>query len=180
MGKNHVKRERWGKTSRQATEAIARALRARARRFEEGATRAKQEQLQAGIPWSSTKNSSQTVPKQSCRIVRILLQNHSQMAPRFSKLAPKGVPKRSWNALGSLLAMGALILPLFSPPVGLLERSWTPPRLKKSNWKRLLDGPRPPRRLVSTILAAKYPPKRSPGGSQIEVRKRSKLKMAKP
>ena len=42
----------------------------------------------------------------------------------------------SWNALGALLeAFGA----------------------QTSNWKRLLDGPRPPRRPVSACLGAKYP-----------------------
>ena len=72
---------------------------------------------------------------------------------------PGGLLEASWNALGALLeAFGA----------------------QKSNWKRLLDGPRPLRRLVSALPGGQIPSKRSPGGSQIEVRKRSKLKMAKP
>ena len=71
----------------------------------------------------------------------------------------QGRMRRSWMPLGALLeAFGA----------------------QKSNWKRLLDGPRPPRRLVSASPGAKYPPKRSPGGSQIEVQKRPGLKTAKP
>ena len=48
-------------------------------------------------------------------------------------------------------------------PLGrLLERSWTRLGPQKSNWNRLLDGPRPPRRSVSACLGAKWAPKRSP------------------
>ena len=48
-------------------------------------------------------------------------------------------------------------------PLGrLLERSWTRMGPQKTNWNRLLDGPRPPRRSVSACLGAKWAPKRSP------------------
>ena len=52
-------------------------------------------------------------------------------------------------------------------PLGrLLERSWTPPSPPTSNWKRLLDGPRPPRRLVSALpgsqMASQKEPRRVP------------------
>ena len=51
-------------------------------------------------------------------------------------------------------------------PLGrVLERSWTPPGPQKSNWKRLLDGPRAPRRLVSALPGAQITSKRGPGGS---------------
>ena len=99
---------------------------------------------------------------------------------KSAQIRKKGVPKRSWTPLGCLLALVAVSVPLFCPPVSLLERSWRPSGPKRHSWERLLAGPRAPRRLVSAILGAKYPPKRSPGGSQIEVRKRLKLKMAKP
>ena len=109
-----------------------------------------------------------------------LVPKLSKSSPDGSKILPNWLPNWSWNPLGGLLAMVLFRGPLFSPPVGLLERSWTPPGPKKTNWKRLLDGPRPPRRPVSACLGAKYPPKRGPGGSKNRVRKRSKLKMAKP
>ena len=99
-----------------------------------------------------TKNNSPTGPK--------LVPKSSLNG---SKHLPNWLPNWSWNPLGGLLAMVLFRGPLFSPPVGLLERSWTPPGPKKTNWKRLLDGPRPPRRPVSACLGAKYPPKREPG-----------------
>ena len=54
---------------------------------------------------------------------------------------PGGLLEASWNALGALLeAFGA----------------------QKSNWKRLLDGPRPPRRSVSACLGTEWAPKTNP------------------
>ena len=48
-------------------------------------------------------------------------------------------------------------------PLGrLLERSWTPPSPPTSNWKRLLDGPRPPRRLVSALPGGQMPSQKEP------------------
>ena len=67
-------------------------------------------------------------------------------------------------------------------PLGrLLERSWTPPGPQKSNWKRLLDGPRPPRRPVSASPGGQIPSQSgAQGGPQIGARKRTRLKTAKP
>ena len=62
----------------------------------------------------------------------------------------------------------------------LLDRSWRPPSPKKNALERLLAAPRGIPREVSAILGAKMLPKERPRGSKIEVRKRSKLKMAKP
>ena len=61
-----------------------------------------------------------------------------------------------------------------------LERSGTPPGPPKSNWKRLLDGPRPPRRLVSALPGGQIPSQKKPRRVQIEVQKQSMLKIAKP
>ena len=89
-----------------------------------------------------------------------------------SKMAPKWPPEGSWSPLGSLLAIVALILPLFLPPGGLLERSWTPSGPIQSALERPLGAPRRISRQFSTILGAKRLPKWSPGGSQIGSRRR--------
>ena len=105
-----------------------------------------------------------------------LLQHGSKVAPKMfqngSQISSKIDPPASWRALGAVLAA-------WRPLGTLLESSWRPLRPKTHCWDRLLDGPRAPWRSVLTILGAKCPPKRSPGGSQIEVRKRSEPKRAK-
>ena len=61
----------------------------------------------------------------------------------------------------------------------LLEASWTVlGGLRGYALERLLAGPRGIPRGVSTILRAKRPPKRSPGGSKIGSRRRLELKRA--
>ena len=101
------------------------------------------------------------------------LQNPPQNG---SKMCLKTLLERSWEPLGYDSIFRSLIFGSSWPLGALLEPSGP----KRTNWKRLLDGPRPPRRPVSACLGAKYPPKRGPGGSKNSVRKRSKLKMAKP
>ena len=61
-----------------------------------------------------------------------------------------------------------------------MERSWSRSGPKKSYHKRLLAGLRGHSREFSAILEAQRLRKGRPRGSKIEVRKRSKLKMAKP
>ena len=106
------------------------------------------------------------------------------------KTGPKTGPKRGLSRvihaasarrpLGGLLAFVAVSVPLFGPPVGLLERSWKPPGPNKSALERLLGAPREISRQFSTILKAERLPKWSPGGSQIEPQRRLELKRAKP
>ena len=85
-------------------------------------------------------------------------------------------PEGSWNPLGSLLAIVALILHLFLPPGGLLERSWTPSGPIQSALERPLGVPRRISRQFLTILGAKRLPKRSPRGSKIDSKRRLALK----
>jgi len=84
-------------------------------------------------------------------------------------MGPRGLLESSWSCPGSLEVS-------WRPLGALLERSWTPPGPFKQSWERLLAGPRAPWRPVSTILGAKRLPKRSPRGSKIESKRRSKLK----
>ena len=87
---------------------------------------------------------------------------------------PLGAFEEAWSAKGRLPeAYGALLDASWKPLGALLEALGA----EKKFWDRLLDGPKAPRRSVSACLAAKYLPKRSPGESQIEVQKRSELKI---
>ena len=128
------------------------------------------------IPKDSYRNDKDAyrIPRDSYpKIAQKRLPNRSQNG---SKMAPKwlqnGPPKGSWSPLGRLLAIVALILPLFLPPGGLLERSWTPSGPIQSALERPLGAPRRISRQFSTILGPKRLPKRSPGGSQIGSRRR--------
>ena len=78
------------------------------------------------------------------------------------------------------MALVAVSVPLFCPPIGLLERSWRPPGPNESALERLLGAPREISRQFSTILGPERLPKWSPGGSQIEPQRRLELKRAKP
>ena len=90
--------------------------------------------------------------------------------PLGGVLEPLEVWEASWSALGCPLeSLGYL-----------LGRSWSRSGPKKTNLERLLAAPRGIPREVSAILGANKLPKGRPRGSKIEVRKRSKLKMAKP
>ena len=95
------------------------------------------------------------------------------MTPNWSEhgpnMGPGGLLESSWSCPGSLEVS-------WRPLGALLERSWTPPGHFKQSWERLLAAPRAPWRPVSTILGAKRLPKRSPGGSKIESKRRFKLK----
>ena len=91
--------------------------------------------------------------------------NGSQMAPQRPLGAAwpaEGLLERSEWALGELLERSWAVL---GPQKVIGNGSWTA-RGHRGDW-------------FQHCLEAKYPPKRSPGGSQIEVRKRSKLKLAK-
>ena len=70
--------------------------------------------------------------------------NGSQMAPQRplgASWPAEGLLERSWRALGAILGgLGA----------------------QKSNWNQLLDGPRPPRRLVSALPGGQIPSQREP------------------
>ena len=125
------------------------------------------------IPKDSYRN-----PKDAYRIPR---DSYPKIAPKRLpnriqngfKMAPKWLPPEgSWSPLGRLLAIDALILPLFLQPGGLLERSWTHSGPIQSALERPLGAPRRISRQFSTILGAKRLPKWSPGGSQIESRSR--------
>ena len=127
----------------------------------------------------------------NCALLSALLCSLVSVPLSAFKMAPKRLEIRAQtgfkSGLKSTLGPLAELLELSWQPGGLLEASWNALGAlleafgaQKSNWKRLLDGPRPLRRLVSALPGGQIPSKRSPGGSQIEVRKRSKLKMAKP
>ena len=86
----------------------------------------------------------------------------------------------SWRHLGASLEPSWSILGCWDPLGRLLEGSWRPLGAKKSSCEPPRAVLRRPKGLVSAILEAKRLPKWSPGGSQIEVQKRSELKIAKP
>ena len=131
-------------------------------------------------------------PAHTCRTA--VLQCCWRLSRRAAGSSPKGF--RSWllqpNWLQNGGKLGAKWLPggflehlgLLEPSCsglrGLLERSWTALRPKKSSLERLLAGPRGILREVSAILGAKRLPKRTPKGWQIELERRLELKMAKP
>ena len=139
---------------------------------------------------SQTPRSVARSIKSSTTSGRVLLAGsgapwkHSNFMPKtniFEVLRdPRGVKIGPQRLLGPFLERLGLMEACWSALGGFLERSWAALGPKKTNLDRLLAGPRPPRRPVSACLGAKYLPKRSPGGSKNEVRKRSKLKMAKP
>ena len=89
------------------------------------------------------------------------------------KMAPKRLEIRaqtgSKSGLKSILGPLAELLELSWQPGGLLEASWNALGAlleafgaRKSNWKRFLDGPRPPRRLVSALPGGQIPSQREP------------------
>ena len=84
-----------------------------------------------------------------------------------------------WLPGGFLERLG-LLEASWSAPGSLLDRSWRTQGSTKSALERLLAAPRGIPREVSAILEATRLPKGRPRGSKIEVRKRPKLKMAKP
>ena len=75
---------------------------------------------------------------------------------------PKSLPNWSQIDLGAHFGGREICSGRLWPLGRLLARSWTRMGPKKTNWNRLLDGPRPPRRSVSACLGAKCPPKRVP------------------
>ena len=92
--------------------------------------------------------------------------NGSQMAPQRplgASWPAEGLLERSWRAPGELLERSWAVLG-HQKVIG--NGSWTA-RGHRGDW-------------FQHCLEAKYPPKRSPGESQIEVQKRSGLKIAKP
>ena len=89
------------------------------------------------------------------------------------KMAPKRLEIRaqtgSKSGLKSILGPLAELLELSWQPGGLLEASWNALGAlleafgaQKSNWKRLLDGPRPLRRLVSALPGGQIPSQKEP------------------
>ena len=88
---------------------------------------------------------------------------------------PNGSPNGSRTHLGGLLALVALSVLLFCPPVALLETHSLHLGPIESALERLLGAPRRISRQFSTILGAKRLPKRSPGGFQIGFRRQLKL-----
>ena len=101
------------------------------------------------------------------------------------KMAPKRLEIRAQtgfkSGLKSTLGPLAELLELSWQPGGLLEASWNALGAlleafgaQKSNWKRLLDGPRPPRRLVSALPGGQIPsqkkPRRVPNRGQKRIR----------
>ena len=132
--------------------ALARALRARARplragdadrdapvfivRFMCSAACLKLKSIQKQLPnWAP--NCSKFIPG--------WLQNPPQNG---SKMCLQTLLERSWEPLGYGSIFRSLIFGSSWPLGALLEPSGP----KKTNWKRLLDGPRPPRRPVSACL----------------------------
>ena len=128
--------------------ALARALRARAR------------PLRAG---DADRDAPVFIVRFMCSATRVRLksiQNNSSTGPQIvpnssldgskilPKIAPKCVLEPSWRPLGYGSLFRSLIFASSWPLGALLEVSGP----KKSNWKRLLDGPRPPRRPVSACL----------------------------
>ena len=106
--------------------------------------------------------------------------------------------KASRGSLGGVLGLlfGVLGVSWSRPGEsrGVLERPWRRGALLDASWGALA-GLRGPQKVIGNgswtarghrgdwfqhCLEAKYPPKRSPGESQIEVQKRSGLKIAKP
>ena len=111
--------------------ALARALRARARPLRAGDADRDAPVFIVRFMCSAAclrlkvyKNNSPTGPQ----IVPNLSLDGSKILP---KMAPKCVLEPSWSHLGGLLAMVLSSGRLFSPPVGLLERSWKPRGPKK-------------------------------------------------
>ena len=89
------------------------------------------------------------------------------------KMAPKRLEIRAQtgfkSGLKSTLGPLAELLELSWQPGGLLEASWNALGAlleafgaQKSNWKRLLAGPRPPRRLVSALPGGQIPSQMGP------------------
>ena len=98
------------------------------------------------IPKDSYRNAKDAyrIPRDSSpKIAQKWLPNRP---PNGSKMPPKWPPEGSWSPLGRLLAIDALCVPLFCPPVSLLERSWRPPGPKKNSprgpWAALGKIPR--------------------------------------
>ena len=118
----------------------------------------------------------------SCRVLQAtkncylgIPENHRFGVPG----RPGGVKIGPQRRLGPILEPLQLLEASWSGLGGLLERSWTALRPKKSPLDRLLAAPRGFPRQVSAILRAKRLPKRSPGGSQIGSWRRLELKVAK-
>ena len=114
-------------------------------------------------------------------MVRSLLQSllsallRSRLSALLSalKMAPKRFEYRYQNGsetvLESILGVLGENLELFWLTGRLWENSWNALRAlldafgaQKSNWKRLLDGPRPPRRLVSALPGGQIPSQKEP------------------
>ena len=93
---------------------------------------------------------------------------------------PRGVEMGPRRPLGPFLERLGLMDASWSGLGDLLKRSWTALGPKKSPLDRLLAAPRGIPREVSAILGSQRLQKGRPRRSKIEVRKRSKLKMAKP
>ena len=92
---------------------------------------------------------------------------------------PSGVKIGPQRPLGPILEPPQLFEASSNALGGLLGRSWRPPEPKKSALERLLAGPRAIPREVSAILEAKWLPKRTPGGSQMELKKHLERKVPK-
>ena len=109
----------------------------------------------------------------NCALLSALLCSLVSVPLSAFKMAPKRLEIRAQtgfkSGLKSILGPLAELLELSWQPGGLLEASWNALGAlleafgaQKSNWKRLLDGPRPLRRLVSALPGGQMPSQKEP------------------